>query len=68
MDDSLQEAFGSVPPFSQYDLKDLTTERLGGLTNRNFLVQSPEDDSYFAWRGKEQRITLTERVSRKTRK
>ena len=42
MDDSLQEAFGSVPPFSQYDLKDLTTERLGGLTNRNFLVQSPE--------------------------
>ena len=42
MDDSLQEALGSVPPFSQYDLKDLTAERLGGLTNRNFLVQSPE--------------------------
>ena len=42
MDDSLQEALGSVPPFSQYDLKDLAAERLGGLTNRNFLVQSPE--------------------------
>ena len=42
MDDSLQEALGSVPPFSRYDLKALTTARLGGLTNRNFLVQSPE--------------------------
>ena len=42
MDDSLQEALTSVPPFNQYDLKDLATERLGGLTNRNFLVQSPD--------------------------
>ena len=31
-----------MPPFSQYDLKDLAAERLGGLTNRNFLVRSPE--------------------------
>ncbi|RZO16295.1 MAG: LPS biosynthesis choline kinase [Candidatus Thioglobus sp.] len=42
MDDSLQEALTSVPPFNQYDLKVLATERLGGLTNRNFLVQSPD--------------------------
>ena len=42
MDDSLQKALISVPPFNQYDLKDLSAERLGGLTNRNFLVQSPD--------------------------
>ena len=38
MDKELEIAFNSIPLFSDQSLDTVTVERLGGLTNRNFLI------------------------------
>jgi thiamine kinase-like enzyme len=44
MDKALEEALKTVEPFVQFDPKDLAAERLGGLTNINYRVNSPAGD------------------------
>jgi hypothetical protein len=44
MDKTLEKALKTVEPFAQFDLKDLAIERLGGLTNINYRVNSPVGD------------------------
>ncbi|MCH1477053.1 MAG: hypothetical protein L7U43_03510, partial [Arenicellales bacterium] len=40
MDKELEIAFNSIPLFSDQSLDTVSVERLGGLTNRNFLIET----------------------------
>ena len=40
MDKELEIAFNSIPLFSDQSLDTVNVERLGGLTNRNFLIET----------------------------
>ena len=44
MDDNLRDALATVEPFAQFNSEDLAVERLGGLTNINYRVNSPVGD------------------------
>lgn len=44
MDDTLRDALATVGPFAQFNPEDLAVERLGGLTNINYRVNSPVGD------------------------
>ncbi|MBT6893640.1 MAG: phosphotransferase, partial [Gammaproteobacteria bacterium] len=44
MDDTLRDALATVEPFAQFNSEDLAVERLGGLTNINYRVNSPVGD------------------------
>ena len=40
MDKELEIAFNGIPLFSDQSLDTVNVERLGGLTNRNFLIET----------------------------
>ena len=40
MDQALKDAIASIPTFAGENISDSSIQRLGGLTNRNFLIQS----------------------------